>query len=81
MRLGFILGFLLGAALASLFSAAEREKQAPEGARGSGPQQILSALKQHVRDAKEAAQEASLEKQAEMQRDYEAAKHRPPGRS
>ncbi len=76
MRLGFILGFLLGGGAASLFAGAEHEagELADDAASAGKP---LAQLRSLIRNAKQAGREASKQKQAEMLADYEAAKHRP----
>ena len=77
MRLGFILGFLLGGGAASLLAGAEHEEGAVM-ADVAAPKQLLAKLRQLIRDAKQAGAEASKQKQAEMLADYEAAKRRRP---
>ncbi len=78
MRLGFILGFLLGGGASSLLTGAANEEGAVM-ADTAAPKQLLAKLRQLMRDAKQAGQEASKQKQAEMLADYEAAKRRGPG--
>ena len=74
MRLGFVLGFLIGGAIATLLGkTSEVEAPAIEG--GTPPS--ANALKHHVEEAKEAAREAKVEKEAEMLRLYDSMVHRP----
>ena len=76
MRLGFILGFLLGGGAASLLAGAEREgDELAEDAASAG--KPLAQLRRLVRHARQAGQEASKQRQGEMLADYEAAKRRP----
>lgn len=83
MRLGFFLGFLLGAGLASFLSMAKRA-EAPDDAAllSSTPSQrsnqVLDKIKQQAREAREASKEAAMEKEAEMLRAYDEAVHRKP---
>lgn len=76
MRLGFILGFLLGGGAASLLSGVEHEEGAVM-ADLAAPKQLLAKLRLLLRDAKQAGRDASKQKQAEMLAEYEAAKRRP----
>jgi hypothetical protein len=69
MRFGFFLGFLIGAAIASLISLSQQEEPGPEAA---GP---LDQLKRQAREAREAARLAAAEKEAEMLRDWEKTRH------
>lgn len=66
-RLGFLLGFLVGAGIAALVSLAER----PETQGG-----LPKALQQQLREALRAGQEAARQKQAEMRRRFEEATRR-----
>ena len=71
MRLGFFLGFLIGAAIASLLSLSEAE----EPGEGAGP---LEQVKRQAREAREAGRQAAAAKEAEMLRDWEETRHRAP---
>jgi len=73
MRLGFILGFLFGGGIATLLgnpSAADTPGVTGEGSARANP------IKQHIEEAKEAALEAKLDKEAEMLRLYDDMVHR-----
>ncbi|HEY7466159.1 MAG TPA: hypothetical protein VIB47_05645 [Dehalococcoidia bacterium] len=71
MRLGFFLGFLIGAAIASLVSLSESE----EPSDGAGP---LEQVKRKAREAREAARQEAAAKEAAMMRDWEETRHREP---
>jgi hypothetical protein len=73
MRFGFFVGFLIGAAIASLLSMSEQD-ESPVGA-GSGP---LDALKRQAQEAREAARQAAADKEAEMLKDWDETRHREP---
>jgi hypothetical protein len=110
VRFGFFLGFLVGAAVASVFSKAERrndpssgepsltlelqastepkapitqvttEAKAPstplvttEPSVVDAPKNVIEQLRQHTREAIDAAREAKDEKEAEMLREFEEA--------
>ncbi|HEX5370136.1 MAG TPA: hypothetical protein VFY10_12030 [Dehalococcoidia bacterium] len=46
----------------------------------AAPKQLFAKLKRLLRDARQAGQEASKEKQTELLAEYEASKKRPPRR-
>ena len=73
MRLGFILGFLLGGGIATLLG-----KTSPVDAPGLEGEASArtNPIKQHVEEAKDAAMEAKLEKEAEMLQLYDDMVHR-----
>ncbi|MPZ48549.1 MAG: hypothetical protein GEU75_04420 [Dehalococcoidia bacterium] len=82
MRLGFFLGFLIGAAVASVLGkvehgeapAVEEAAQKLESeidAATESPKNALGQLKQHAREAMDAAKEAADEKEAEMRKAFE----------
>ena len=83
IRLGFFLGFLMGGAAAALL-ARSQDEDAPEivtdrpPASGRSPHPIVDRIAQQVSDAQDAAREAQLEKEAEMQRLYESMVNREP---
>ncbi len=89
MRLGFILGFLTGGGIASFLGrmkeqaevateeAALRVGDAAEAASGK-VNPVIGRVKQQVNDARDAAREAQLEKEAEMRQTYENMVHRKP---
>jgi hypothetical protein len=73
MRMGFFLGFLIGAAVASILSQTRKEDDAPvsvtiEDTDREGP---LDKLRRRAQDAMQAAREAAEEKEREMLRRYE----------
>jgi hypothetical protein len=88
MRLGFFLGFLIGGAIASVIArspdevehaiddARELASDVP-GATRAEAREIRGKIKHHVEEARDAAKEAQLEKEAEMLRMYEEMVHRP----
>ena len=82
MRLGFILGFLLGGGIASLLARSQEDAvevmQTDSNEAAGRTSAVVRRLKQHVDDAKEAAREAQLEKEAEMRRIYDDMVHRKP---
>jgi len=76
-RLGLLLGFLVGAAVASFISLAEREeKEGPEAPPAGG---VVEALRRQASQAMRAGREAAGEKEAEMQRRFDEATHRAQG--
>jgi hypothetical protein len=70
MRFGIFLGFLIGAAIASLLGSAERAELGAESGGG-----LIDKLKRQADEARAAARAASEEKQAEMLRDWERTRH------
>jgi hypothetical protein len=81
MRLGFFIGFLIGAGIASLMTMLQEEAPAAEeggadgSAAGSNP---LDALKRQAREARDAGHQAAADKEAEMMHDWDEARHRAP---
>jgi hypothetical protein len=73
MRFGIFLGFLIGAAVASFLSSTELGAPAEDGGAQSGG--LIDKLKHQAEEARNAAREASEEKQAEMLRDWEQTRH------
>jgi hypothetical protein len=76
MRLGFVLGFLIGGAIATLLGQAEDDGDGVPAVSGSGSGARSNPLKQHVDEARDAAREARMEKEAEMLRLYDTMVHR-----
>lgn len=80
MRLGFFIGFLIGAAIATVLSRPERAEApgeeeavaAPTPAQAEG---IVARLKRQSQAARQAAREAAAEKEQEMLRDWERSRH------
>ena len=81
MRLGFFLGFIIGGGIASLLSRM-KEEGAPEPVRDGlakateSGNPVVDRIKGQVREAREAAREAQLEKEAEMRRELDNLVHR-----
>ena len=81
MRLGFFVGFLIGAAIASILGKGQRE-EAPSTP-GEAVQRLtdeassdgspLDQLKARLQEAKAAAKEAAAEKESELLRRYNEA--------
>jgi hypothetical protein len=69
MRLGIFLGFLIGAAIASLLGSAESAKP------GEEPAGLIGRLKRQAEEARAAGREAAEQKQAEMLRDWDRTRH------
>jgi uncharacterized membrane protein len=77
MRIGFLIGFLIGAAVASFWALAERAEPAVETPPDAPTsEQILDRLSRQAREAKVAAEEAARQKEEEVLREYEEAKRR-----
>ena len=74
MRFGIFLGFLIGAAIASLISAPE-SAEAPGKAGAESGGGVVDKLKRHAEEARAAARQASEEKQAEMLHDWDQTRH------
>jgi hypothetical protein len=68
MRLGLLLGFLIGAALAS--GLARERGQLSDEASG-----LMGFLREQTEEARSAGREAAAEKEAEMLRQWEASRH------
>jgi hypothetical protein len=71
-----ILGFILGAIVGALAASVTREPEAEGSASGwtSEPEGLVDKLKHQAHDALEVARRASAQKEAEMMREFEAAK-------
>jgi len=74
MRLGFLIGFLIGAGIASLISSSEAPEPG-EATVSHGGAGLIDKLKRQAEEARAAAREASEEKQAEMLHDWEQTRH------
>ena len=75
MRIGFVLGFLIGGAIATLLGKPADSVDGPSALTVSGSGRT-NPLKQHVDEARDAAKEAQLEKESELLRLYDAMVHR-----
>ena len=76
MRLGFFLGFLIGAAAASVITAEEQPESGETAPGATAETGLLGGVRGHVREALQAAREAAQEKEREMQRSFEQATSR-----
>ena len=80
LRVGFFLGFLAGAGVASLFSDTQRAEApgtAPDAAGGTAAAGgLFGGLRSLIQEMKVAAQQAAAAKEAEMRRQFEHATHR-----
>lgn len=85
MRFGFILGFLVGGGIASLLARPEEMPAGDEplkaasqaaGAAAAQVHPVIDRVKHQLDEARDAAHEAQLEKEAEMLRLYDAMIHR-----
>ncbi|HEU0075381.1 MAG TPA: hypothetical protein VFS30_15350 [Dehalococcoidia bacterium] len=78
MRFGLLLGFLVGAAIASLLASSDVDELAAEGATtpsgATAEGGLVDKLKRQAEEARAAAREASEQKQAEMLRDWQQAR-------
>jgi hypothetical protein len=74
MRLGFLLGFLIGAGVASLISSSESSAPGEDTVAAAEPRSLVGKLKRHADEARAEARKASEEKQAEMLRDWEQSR-------
>ena len=76
MRLGFFLGFLIGALVASVASERQPESagDAAAGSTTPEPEGVIDKLKLHARQVMTVARKAAADKEAEMLRQFEAAK-------
>jgi hypothetical protein len=73
VRLGFLLGFLIGAGAASLISGSDTASL--DGAdTPAEPTGVVGKLKRQATEARAEARKASEEKQAEMLRDWEQSR-------
>ena len=78
LRIGFFVGFLFGAGVASMLAAETPEPSRPaaeplpatDAAEEQGPT-LLERIKQRFREAKAAGKEAAAEKEAELRSDFE----------
>ncbi len=77
MRLGFIVGFLVGALVASIKrepEIAEAPGLVPETLEKAEPHGLIERIKAKARQAVTAAREEADRKEAELLREFEAAK-------
>jgi hypothetical protein len=74
MRFGFLIGFLIGAAIASLTSMSEQDDM-PSTSKPSGP---LEQIKRQAKEAREAGRQAAADKEAAMLRDWDDSRHSAP---
>jgi hypothetical protein len=70
MRLGFILGFLIGGGVAALMARMQER-----GAAGR-ESPLVGRVRHQFEEARDAAREAQLEKEAEMRREFDELVHR-----
>ena len=73
MRLGILLGFLVGAAVAS-YLASQESAESDTPSLETGDTGLVAKLKHQAEEARAAARQASEEKQAEMLRDWERSR-------
>ena len=82
MRLGFVLGFLIGGGVASFISRPREEREHAlnevsltandaADATASQVQPYVDRIREQIDEARDAAREAQLEKEAELERMYE----------
>jgi gas vesicle protein len=71
LRLGLILGGVIGAVVAILFSQPKEEESLRDPESGN----LVDLVKHQVRDAQVAAQAEAKAKEAEMLADYETSRH------
>jgi hypothetical protein len=75
MRLGILLGFLVGAAIASRLITGETGEQTEPGGVVAEGEGFMAKLKRQANEARDAARQASEEKEAEMLREWEQTRH------
>ncbi len=75
-RFGIALGFLTGSAAASVLQGQPSEGDEASAEPRAGIKGVLDNLRARVREAIEAGQEASIEREEELRRDFEATVHR-----
>jgi hypothetical protein len=76
MRLGFVLGFLIGGGIATLLGQSQDSLDGPSAVSENAASAKSNPLKKHVEEARDASKEAQLEKEAELLRLYDAMVHR-----